>query len=89
MAQMHMYGQMVMEAQEREQSAFVPRKRSMKIREAYARLPETITTEILVSEGVARDINGAGLALRRWLEDGLVEKTDSKSYRKKYKEIPM
>ena len=89
MAQMHMYGQMVMEAQEREQSAFVPRKRSMKIREAYARLPETITTEILVSEGVAANMQCASMTLRRWLDDGLVEKADNKSYRKKYKEIPM
>ena len=89
MAQMHMYGQMVMDAQEREQSAFVPRKRSMKIREAYARLPEIITTEILVSEGVAANMQCASMTLRRWLDDGLVEKADNKSYRKKYKEIPI
>jgi hypothetical protein len=89
MAQMHMFGEMVMEAQERERSNFVPRKRSTKIREAYASLPEELTTETLVSCGVANDLNVAGITLRRWLEDGLVEKIDNKKYRKLYKEIPV
>jgi hypothetical protein len=91
MAQMHMFGQMVIEAQEREQSGFVPRKRSFKIREAYARLPmEGITTETLVTEGVARDVHLAGTTIRRWLDDGLIEKmSDKKTYRKLFKEIPI
>ncbi len=88
MAQMHMFGEMVMEAQEREWSDFVPRKRSTKVREAYARLPETITTETLVSEGVCRDINIASTTLRRWEADGLVKKVDNRSYRKTFAKIP-
>jgi len=91
MAQMHMFGEMVMEAQQREQLNFVPRKRSQKIREAYARLPmEGITTETLVSEGVARDLNTSNNTLRRWAEDGLVVRLkDNKTYRKLFKEIPV
>ncbi len=89
MAQMHMFGEMVMEAQERERSNFVPRKRSTKIREAYASLPEELTTETLVSSGVANDLSYASKTLQRWLEDGLVKKTDNKKYRKLYKEIPV
>ena len=88
MAQMHMFGEMVIEAQERERSNFVPRKRSTKIREAYARLPmEGITTEMLVSVGVASDLTRAAETLRRWLADGLVVK-EKKTYRKNYNEIP-
>lgn len=91
MAQMHMFGEMVMEAQQREQSNFVPRKRSQKVREAYAQLPmEGITTETLVSEGVAKDVVTANNTLHRWLDDGLVVRlNDKKTYRKTYKEIPV
>ena len=38
-------------------------------------------------EGVATTLDNAGMMLRRWLNDGLVEKVD-KGYRKKYNEIP-
>ena len=89
MAQMHMFGQQVMEAQERERSCFVPRKRSTKIREAYARLPEIITTETLVSEGVSKDISAANHTIRRWEADGLVVKIDNKKYKKAFREIPI
>ena len=88
MAQMYFYGQMVMDAQERENSAFVPRKRSTKVRERYAALPEELTTEILVANGAATDVKNAHTTLKRWLDDGLVEKKDDKTYRKIYKEIP-
>ena len=88
MAQMHMYGQMVMDAREREMSNYVPRKRSSKVREAYAKLPELINTELLVSEGLAKNVNAAGSTLRRWLADGLVAEVNDKNYRKCFKEIP-
>jgi hypothetical protein len=88
MAQMYMFGQQVMEAQERERSAFVPRRRSTKIREAYARLPEILTTETLVSEGVSGDVNNASTTLRRWEADGLVTRIDRKRFKKSFTEIP-
>ena len=90
MAQMHMFGQMVMEAQERENSAFMPRKRSTKVREAYAALPmEGLTAETLVDRGVSANVNTAYVTLRRWLEDGLVSSTEKGVYKKKYNEIPI
>jgi hypothetical protein len=90
MAQMHMFGQMVIEAQERENSAFIPRKRSTKVREAYASLPmEGLTAETLVDRGVSANVNTAYVTLRRWLEDGLVSSTEKGVYKKKYNEIPI
>ena len=88
MAQMHMFGQMVMDAREREMNNYVPRKRSSKVREAYAQLPELINTELLVSEGLAKNVNAAGATLRRWLADGLVAAANNNNYRKCFKEIP-
>ena len=89
MAQMHMFGEQVMEALERERSSFTPRRRSRKVREAYAALPTELTTETLVSEGVAKDLNCAAKTLTRWIDDGLVVRlSDKKTYRKLFKEIP-
>jgi hypothetical protein len=88
MAQMHMFGQMVMDAREREMNNYVPRKRSNKVREAYAKLPELINTELLVSEGLAKNVNAAGATLRRWLADGLVAAANNNNYRKCFQEIP-
>ena len=42
---------------------------------------------MLVDEGVSTNIDSAGTTLRRWLNDGLVEKVE-KRYRKKFSEIP-
>ena len=88
-AQIHMFGEMVMQAQARERDAFVPRRRHSKIREMYAQLPEELTTSTLVENGCAKDVNTASVTLRRWFEDGLLVKTDTHTYKKKYKEIPV
>ena len=88
MAQMHLFGQMVIDAQERERSTFTPRKRSTKVREAYARLPKELDRETLVAEGVASSVDTASVTLKRWLDDGLLTK-EGKKYVKKYNEIPV
>ncbi|MBO7140067.1 MAG: hypothetical protein J6W19_05785, partial [Prevotella sp.] len=88
MTQMRMFGNMVMEAQERERSQFVPRKRFSKVREAYARLPKEIKTETLVQEGIVQNLNSASKTLLRWLDDGLVLK-QGKVYIKLFNEIPV
>jgi hypothetical protein len=88
MTQLHLFGQQVVEAMEREKSAFIPRKRSNKVKEAYALLPDTLTRETLVENGVAKDAKYASGLLMRWLKDGLVSKLDKDNYRKTYKEIP-
>lgn len=88
-AQIHMFGEMVMQAQARERDAFIPRRRHSKVREMYAQLPEELTTSTLVEKGFAKDVNVASVTLRRWFDDGLLLKTDSHTYKKKYKEIPV
>ena len=88
MTQMHYYGQMVIDAQERERTAFTPRKRSNKVRQAYAKLPRQIDHETLVAHGVASSMAVASVTLKRWLDDGLVAK-DGKKYVKTYDEIPI
>ena len=89
-AQMHMFGQMVMEALEREQTAFTPRKRSSKVREAYASLPmEGLTAEKLVEQGACASVNTARVTLHRWFADGLVSESGKGIYKKKYTEIPI
>ena len=87
MAQIRMFGNMVMEAQEREKSQFVPRRRSSKIRDAFAALPKEFEAEKLVSNGLCRNIGNARVTILRWLNDGLIEKNDKK-YTKKFNEIP-
>lgn len=88
MTQMHTFGQQVMEALEKEQKSFIPRKRSFKMREAYSSLPEVVTTEVLVANHIASNMKTASNTLQRWLNDGLVSRIDNKTYRKTYKEIP-
>ena len=87
--QIYMFGEQVMQAQQREREGFVPRKRQEKVRHMYKALPEILTTETLVDGGFCADVNRASTVLRRWLEDGLIEKIDLHQYKKKYKEIPV
>ena len=88
MAQMRMFGNMVMEAQEREKSQFVPRKRSYKTRDAYAALPQNFKFEDLVRVGIAKNAKAASCVVLRWIADGLVE-SKNKGYSKKFSEIPI
>ena len=87
MAQMRIFGAQVADAQERERQSFVPRRRSNRIREVYKNLPDLLTTTYLVEHNICSDLNKAGLFLRRWCEDGLVERVNYREYRKKFKEI--
>jgi hypothetical protein len=87
MAQMRMFGNMVMDAQEREKNQFVPRRRSTKIREAYASLPKDFKLEDLVKAGIAKNAKRASNVVNRWKSDGLVE-ISNYGYTKKFKNIP-
>jgi hypothetical protein len=90
MAQMHMFGQMVMEAQEREKGNFVPMRRQHTTRDAYATLPmENITPALLVQMGIRKELNSAGALLSKWAAEKLVTKMSRGVYNKKYKEIPL
>ena len=90
MAQMHLFGQMVMEAQEREKGNFVPMRRQHTTRDAYATLPmENITPALLVQMGIRKELNSAGALLSKWAAEKLVTKMSRGVYNKKYKEIPL
>ena len=89
MAQMHLFGQQVMEALQREREQFTPRKRSTKIRDLYASLPDTFTQEDIKLQMPNTNRAYASNTVLRWLADGLVEKTNKRTYKKKYKEIPV
>ena len=86
--QMYLFGQMVMDAMEAESKAFTPRRRSRKIREAYAMLPETIDAETLVVKGVAKTLKTASNTIGKWIEDGLISPVGNKKFKKNFKEIP-
>ncbi len=87
--QMFVFGDKVEKALELENCNFVPRKRSNKVRFAYAQLPmEGITREMLVAKGISNSLNAATKTLNGWQADGLVEFQGS-SFRKLYEEIPL
>lgn len=91
MAQMHMFGQQVMDALEAEQKAFTPRRRQTKIREAYKLLPKDITSSTLMEKQLAKTNSDAWKLLRRWEADGLVKRSDedNKTFIKQFNEIPI
>ena len=78
-----------MEARQREQEQFTPRKRSTKVRALYESLPETFTSEDVKQRAPNASINYASTTVHRWLDDGLLERVDNRTYKKKYKEIPI
>ncbi len=89
MAQMSVFGDCVMKALATENLIFTPRKRSNKVREAYAKLPmEGITPELLVSMGLSNSVNAAKKTLARWQEDGLVAYQEG-TFKKIFEEIPL
>ena len=87
MAQMNLYGQMVMDAKERERQNFVPRRRSQKIRDLYASLPEEFDITMLKKDGMNE--KSCYVTVSRWEHDGLIAKTGDRTYRKKFTEIPI
>ena len=89
MAQMRLFGQMVMEAKQREQEQFVPRRRSTKIRQLYAMLPDEFTQEVFKQQTPDSSPSHTATTIQRWMADGLIEKLDNRTYKKKYKEIPV
>jgi hypothetical protein len=90
-AQMDFFGQAVVDALDNEGRDFVPRRRSQKMRQLYASLPDgSLRPEVIVSRGGANSVKTAQKLLQRWVQDGLVTfDLDSRTYKKVYKEIPV
>ena len=86
-AQVFMFGQMVMDAMQKEREAFMPRPFKMRTRELYNQLPEVFDYNDLVSLGLTKTKNNAGTTVRRWLKDGLVEKITDTQCKKIIKKL--
>ena len=80
---MTMFGQMVMDALEREAATFTPRRVKTKTREAYNALPETFTRQDVMEAGLAKNDGTARNVLSRWQKDGFIESTNNNMFKKK------
>ena len=86
-AQIYMFGQMVMDALEKENEAFMPRKYYTKTREAYNALPVKFTYDDMLSIGLVKTVAAATGTVVRWRKDGLVEAIEEKTFKKKIKQL--
>lgn len=80
--QIYMFGNDVMEALETQQSAFQPRRRSLKVKERFDRLPDEFTREDLklLMEGTAN--SSISSLLSNWLKDGIIISVGDKKFKK-------
>ena len=88
MAQMYMFGEAVMEARERENSSFQPRRRTNATRTNYQSLPEkSITPAMMVERGMSTTIHVACATLSRWEQQGLLKRVERGMYDKIIKNL--
>jgi hypothetical protein len=80
--QVHMFGQMVMDALDREAQAFQPRSYQNKTRDLFNRLPTHLSAEVLMADSAIKSKSNAKMMLARWLKDGIIERIDDNEYRK-------
>lgn len=85
--QVRMFGQMVMDALEKEAAAYVPRRLHTKTRDAFNQLPAEFNAQQLIEAGLCRSLNTAAVTLLRWERDGFVEKKKDNVYTKKVKTL--
>ena len=85
-AQMHVFGQQVMDALDASLRDFQPKRRSTKVRDAYNSLPEVFTKEDVMQVLNLKNADSTRVTLNRWKADGLIEKKDGK-YKKIIKTI--
>jgi hypothetical protein len=81
-AQVHMFGQMVLDALEAEALAFRPRCISGNMMAKFQKLPKVINSKVLIENGVCKDNNAATAYLSRWQKGGLLKKIDRGNYEK-------
>ncbi len=81
-AQIHMFGQMVMDAQEVEAQAFKPRRMQNATQQKFDQLPEEFTTKDLVSLGLVTNVTGAAGYIGRWEKAGIIKKLARGKYQK-------
>ena len=78
MEQMYMFGNDVMDALEHQDAAFVPRRRTQRMKERFERLPSTFTRETMVQ--MVPEVTNSAISkmLARWMEDGLISEQGNK-----------
>ena len=79
-AQIHMFGQMVMDAQEAEAQAFKPRGMQKANREKFDLLPETFTPADMLKLELAKTSGNASSVALRWEKAGLIQKLERGKY---------
>ena len=86
-AQIFMFGQMVMDALEREQQTFAPMKVRTKTRTAYNNLPEQFTMEQMMDINHVPNKKSAYTTISRWMQLGLLKLVNNNTYQKTIKTI--
>ena len=80
--QIHMFGSDVMEAMEQQAAAFTPRRRSNKVKERFEKLPKEFTRNEL--KAICLDMKNTSIStmIKRWLEEGIIERQGEKYVKK-------
>ena len=81
-AQIHMFGQMVMDAQEAEAQAFKPRGMQDTTRQKFEQLPSVFTPGDMVACGVVQNAANASTVALRWQKAGIIKKLERGKYQK-------
>ncbi|MCR5159964.1 MAG: hypothetical protein K6D37_12685 [Prevotella sp.] len=85
--QVHLFGQMVCDALEKERQAFLPRQYRTKTRDAYNKLKEEFTLADVVNVGLAKNKVSALTTVSQWTKDEIVERKDNETWKKKVQKL--
>jgi hypothetical protein len=86
-AQIYMFGGLMQEADQKAKQAFIPRKPNAEKQLIYNALPMEFKTEEALEKGLAKDAKRCNEQLKRWVENGFIEKTDGGKYRRLFKKF--
>ena len=81
-AQIHLFGQMVMDAQEAEAQAFKPRGMQDATKQKFEQLPSVFTPSDMVACGIVQNATHAATVALRWQKAGIIKKLERGKYQK-------
>ena len=85
--QVHLFGQMVCDALEKERQAFQPRQYRTKTRDAYNKLEEVFTLADVVKVELVKTEKSAYNLVKRWMDDDIVERNNNETWKKKTQKL--
>ncbi|MCR5159149.1 MAG: hypothetical protein K6D37_08510 [Prevotella sp.] len=85
--QVHLFGQMVCDALEKERQAFQPRQYRTKTRDAYNKLEEVFTLADVVKVELVKTEKSAYNLVKRWMDDDIVERNNNETWKKKIQKL--